>query len=447
MSLKNYFRISPPSAAKVPSSEAEVSYRSFRRKTFWGVTAAYSLYYVCRMTLSVVKQPVIDEGVMTAAQLGLVDSAMLLVYAVGKFCNGFIADYCNIRRFMCWGLVVTALANLVLGVLGLIPGIASGALFVLFALIWGINGWAQSMGAPPGVISLSRWYPLSRRGTMYSIFSSTPYLGKSLTFVVIGLIVGAVGWQWGFLFSAVAGVVGALVVLIFVSDTPESRGLPSVEELSGEAVTPSEARPVRELQKDVIRHPGLWVIALSSAFVYITQYAVSGWGVLFLQKGKGFSLESATQIIAFSEAFGIAGTVLAGWLSDRVFRGSRVRPVALSGVLCFVALAVFLFTRGSFAANVVCVSLFSMFIGMLYCIVAGLMALDLVPRRATGAALGIVGLSSYFAAAVQSTVSGYLIDGTASAAGYNFTPVSIFWLVACLLATVLPVLGWKFLKK
>ena len=339
MSLKDYFRISSPSATKVPPSAAEASYRAFRRKTFWGVTAAYSLYYVCRMTLGIVKQPVIDGGVMTASQLGLVDSAMLLVYAVGKFCNGFVADYCNIRRFMCWGLVITALANLVLGVLGLIPGIASGALFVLFALVWGINGWAQSMGAPPGVISLSRWYPLSKRGTMYSIFSSTPYLGKSLTFIVIGLIVGAVGWQWGFLFSALAGVIGALTVLVFVSDTPESRGLPSVEELSGEEKTPSDSRPVRELQKEVIRHPGLWVIALSSAFVYVTQYAVSGWGVLFLQKGKGFSLESATQIIAFSEAFGIAGTVLSGWLSDKVFRGSRVRPVVLSGVFCLGALA------------------------------------------------------------------------------------------------------------
>ena len=84
---------------------------------------------------------------------------------------------------------------------------------------------------------------------------------------------------------------------------------------------------------------------------------------------------------------------------------------------------------------------------MLYCIVAGLMALDMVPRRATGAALGIVGLSSYFAAALQSAVSGYLIDRGASALGYDFTPVSIFWTAACLLATVLPVIGWKFLKE
>ena len=451
MQLKSYFRISTPSTSKVPASEVETEYKRLRRQTFWGVTAAYSLYYVCRMTLSVVKQPVIDDGIMTAAQLGLVDSAMLLVYAVGKFCNGFVADYCNIRRFMAWGLIVSAFVNLVLGVLGVVSGVTSTVLFVLFALLWGANGWAQSMGAPPGVISLSRWYPLSRRGTMYSIFSSTPYLGKSLTFIIIGLIVGAVGWQWGFIFASVAGLIGALVVLIFVSDTPESKGLPSVQELSGEEITKTDTKPVRELQKMVLKHPGLWVIALSSAFVYITQYAVSGWGVLFLQKAKSFSLEGATQIIAFSEAFGILGTILAGWLSDTVFKGDRVKPVFLSGIICFLSLAAFLFLKGSYILNIVFVSLFSLSIGMLYCIVAGLMALDLVPRKATGAALGIVGLSSYAAAAIQSVVSGFLIDGNllsvsaSAASAYNFTPVSLFWLAACLLATLLPIVGWRHL--
>ena len=286
---------------------------------------------------------------------------------------------------------------------------------------------------------------------MYSIFSSTPYLGKSLTFIIIGLIVGAVGWQWGFIFASVAGLIGALVVLIFVSDTPESKGLPSVQELSGEEITKTDTKPVRELQKMVLKHPGLWVIALSSAFVYITQYAVSGWGVLFLQKAKSFSLEGATQIIAFSEAFGILGTILAGWLSDTVFKGDRVKPVFLSGIICFLSLAAFLFLKGSYILNIVFVSLFSLSIGMLYCIVAGLMALDLVPRKATGAALGIVGLSSYAAAAIQAVVSGFLIDGNllsdsaSAASAYNFTPVSLFWLVACLLATLLPIVGWRHL--
>jgi OPA family sugar phosphate sensor protein UhpC-like MFS transporter len=75
------------------------------------------------------------------------------------------------------------------------------------------------------------------------------------------------------------------------------------------------------------------------------------------------------------------------------------------------------------------------------------MALDFVPRKATGAALGIVGISSYAAAGLQSSVSGFLIGGFEEQGVYNFTPVSIFWIVACLLAFVLPVIGWKYLRK
>lgn len=451
MSLYTFFRISKPSSSKVPENEVDNVYRKLRARTFWGAAAAYSLYYVCRMTLSVVKQPLIDGGVLSAGELGLVGSAMLLVYAFGKFTNGFIADYCNIRRFMAVGLFISAVVNLVMGLLGLLGtslGISGIVIFVAFFILWGANGWVQSMGAPPGIINLSRWFPLSRRGTYYSIFSATPYLGKFLTFILTGVFVGSFGWEWGFIFAAAAGFAGTAIVLCFVSDTPESEGLPSVQQLSGEVPKKVDSMPTKELQKIVLRHPGLWIIALSSAFVYITQYAVSGWGVLFLQKAKDFSLPSATQIIAFSEAFGVAGTIFAGWLSDTVFGGDRVKPVMLSGVCCLVSLGLFLFTSGSYVLNVVYVSFFSLFIGVLYCIVAGLMAVDIVPRKATGAALGIVGISSYVAAAVQDVVSGYLIEGNVNAAGvYDFSPAAIFWLAACLLSFLLPVLNWRSMKR
>ena len=450
MGLYSFYRISKPSAGKVPQEKVAAEYKALRNRTFWGATVAYSLYYVCRMSLSVVKQPLIDEGVLSAGQLGLIGSALLFVYALGKFMNGFIADYCNVRRFMATGLFISALVNLLLGAVGFIKGLPAGLVFMVFAVLWGVNGWMQSMGAPPGVISLSRWFPRSKRGTYYSIFSATPYLGEFLSFIMTGVIVGALGWQYGFVVAAAAGLIGSLVILLFVSDTPESKGLPSVYELSGEEMKREDKMPTRELQKLVIKHPGIWIIALSSAFIYITKYAIAGWGVLFLQKARGFSLEDATQIIAFSAAFGVVGTVLAGWLSDKVFAGDRVKPAILSGMLSFIALALFLFTEGGFMMNIFYVSLFSLAVGVLYCIVAGLMAVDIVPRKATGAALGVVGISSYVAAGLQDITSGYLIQYNTRQAGgsdvYDFGPVSWFWLVAALVSFILPVLNWKKMK-
>ncbi|MBP5637238.1 MAG: MFS transporter, partial [Bacteroidales bacterium] len=303
-----------------------------------------------------------------------------------------------------------------------------------------------SMGSPPGTISLSRWYPLKTRGTMYSVFSSTPQVGKAVTMVGTGFIVAAAGWQWGFLAAAIAGVIGTLIAVFGISDTPESKGLPSVQELSGEPVKALDLEPTRKLQKWVFRHPGIWVIALSSAFIYITQHAVSDWGVLFLQKQKDFSLESATQIIGIAEILGIAGNLMAGWLSDFVFKGNRERPVIISGIFAAAALAGFLFLGGGYWVNIALVAVFSCAFSVVFCIVAGLMALDFVPRKATGAALGIVGISSYLAAGLQSVASGYLIQGNTNGDVYNFTPVSIFWVVACLVAFILPVFGWKHLR-
>lgn len=464
MSLYSFYRVSKPSREKVPQEQVQSRYKVLRNRTFWATVVAYSLYYVCRMSLSVVKQPIIDSGVLTPGQLGLIGSAFLFVYAAGKFTNGFIADYCNIKRFMATGLLVSSLINLILGVTGLLEGtagIVSVLLFFIFAVLWGINGWAQSMGSPPGVIQLSRWFPLSKRGTFYSIFSSTPYIGEFLAFIIVGAVVGAMGWQYGFIFAAVAGLIGSAVILFFVSDNPESKGLPSIQEISGEAPRKEDKMPTVKLQKMVLSHPGIWIIAASSAFVYITKYAIAGWGVLFLQKAKDFSLENATQIIAFSAAFGVVGTVIAGWLSDTLFKGDRVKPAIVSGMLSFVSLGLFLFTEGSYTVNIIYVSFFSLFIGVLYCIVAGLMAVDIVPRKATGAALGVVGISSYAAAGLQDITSGYLIEGFSSApemveglteaeilaaTSYDFGPVSVFWLVASLIAFLLPVMMWRKMK-
>ena len=351
MSLYSHFRISKPSAEKVPATEVDATYRRLRSRTFWGVTVAYTLYYVCRMTLGVVKQPLIDGGVLTAGQLGIIGSAFYFVYAVGKFLNGFIADYCNIRRFMAVGIGISAAVNLILGLMGLLQGplgFGSVVMLVTFTLLWGINGWMQSMGSPPGTISLSRWFPLSLRGRYYSIFSSTPQLGKAVSMMMTGFIVAAAGWQWGFLAAAVAGLMGLVVSLIFIADTPESQGLPSVQELSGEETRPLDKKPTRELQKWVFRHPGIWVIAISTAFLYVTQHAVSDWGVLFLQKQKGFSLEGATQVIGLAEIFGVAGNLAAGWISDVLLKGNRVKPVVGSGILAVCSLAAFLFLGGGF---------------------------------------------------------------------------------------------------
>ena len=221
MSLYTFFRVSKPSAEKVAEERVNETYRSLRARTFWGATAAYSLFYLCRLSMGVVKKPLIDDGIFSATELGVIASAFYFVYAIGKFINGFMADYCNVRRYMATGLVISSVINLLMGLVGLGHGYAGFppyAIYLLFALLWGINGWVLSMGSPSGIVSLSRWFPQSRRGTYYSIFCSTPYIGEALSMVLTGSIVAAFGWEYGFIASALGGFIGVGIILTCVSD-------------------------------------------------------------------------------------------------------------------------------------------------------------------------------------------------------------------------------------
>jgi len=462
----DFYKVSAPSAEKLPADKADRQYKKLRFQAFVAATLGYSLYYVCRTSLNVMKQPIIDSGVLDATQLGVIGACLYWTYAVGKFVNGFLADYCNIKKFMATGLVISAFANFMMGVLGIwegTAGIASSAMFVMFAIMWTINGWSQSMGSPPAIISLSRWYPLNIRGTYYGFFSASHNFGEGLAFIFVSLLVSAAGWQWGFFGASIAGAIGITLIALWLHDTPESKGLSPVEVLAGEktqeqldeeaALKASKAADAaletKRIQKAVLRNPGVWILALSSAFMYMSRYAINEWGMFFLQKTKGFELLEASSIIAVNTIAGILGTVCAGWISDTVFKGDRKWPALAAGIMEAVALVLFLYGGDGWFVNILAMVLFGISIGVLICFIGGLMAVDLVPRKATGSALGIVGLASYAAAGLMNIISGWLIDGqalrdevTGEILQYDFTYVSIFWVGAAVISFLLPILNW-----
>lgn len=458
MNILNFYKKS--SASEAYQGTAQEKSRRFKRmqySSFLAVTIGYSMYYVCRTSLNVVKKPIMDTGVLDASELGVISSALLFTYAIGKFVNGFLADHSNIRRFMATGILVSTIVNVTVGVLGLLTLgqtlISTMAFYVVFAILWGMNGWAQSMGAPPSIVSLSRWFPLSSRGTFYGFFSASHNIGEFFSFLFVGGLVGLFGWQYGFIGAALAGVVGFVLIVLFLYDSPESKGLDTIEIISHEESQQTiQKHSVAGSQRAVLKNPYVWVLALASAAMYVSRYAVNGWGVLFLQEAKGYSLESATQIISINALLGIIGTIFSGWLSDTLFKGNRYIPAVAAGALEVIALLLFAFGGNAVWVNVVAMVLFGIAIGVLICFLGGLMAVDIVPREASGAALGVVGIASYAAAGLQDIASGLLIDGnkqlisSADAVetyAYNFTPALFFWITAALLSVLLVCVVWN----
>ncbi len=457
----SFFSKSP--AAPLRAESEQQRNRRFKRMqwaSFIAITLGYSMYYVCRTSLNVVKKPILDAGILDAKQLGVISSALLFTYAIGKFVNGFLADHSNIRRFMATGLLISTVANIVVGLLGMISvrtmAISQGLFYAVFAILWAVNGWTQSMGAPPCVVALSRWYPLSNRGTFYGFWSLSHNLGEFFSFLLVGGLVSLLGWQYGFIGAAIAGVIGFILILLLLHDSPEAEGMPAVAVMAGEE-QPVQDKPhsISFTQKEVLKNPYVWVLAFASAFMYVSRYAVNGWGVLFLQETKGFSLSTATQIISINALLGIIGTVFSGWLSDVAFKGNRYIPAVSAGLLEVLSLILFAFGGNSLWINILAMVLFGIAIGVLICFLGGLMAVDIVPREASGAALGVVGIASYAAAGIQDIASGLLIDSHKTLVSvtdgvehytYDFTPALAFWIAAAGLSVLLVCVVWKKTK-
>jgi len=456
MSILSFFRRSNSSPLSIAQENQAQVYKRLRMETFLSGTIGYAIYYVCRLSMGVMKQPLIDAGLLTATQLGVIGACLYWTYAVGKLVNGFLGDRANIKRFMALGLVLSASANFIMGILGIsaLNGtVANSVLFGMFALCWGLNGWVQSMGAPSAIVGLSRWFPLRIRGTFYGFFSASHNIGEGLSFLVVGLIVSTFGWKWGFFGAALAGALGVVLIMLFMHDTPESEGLPSIEILSQEkdACEESSAEVESNKQrklflKNVVLNPGIWVLAAASAFLYISRYAINEWGTIFLQEAKGYDLAGAAAIISVNPIFGFIGTVMSGWLSDTIFNGDRKYTAFFVGILEAVSLAIFLFGGAERWLNILSMILFGISIGVLISFLPGLMAIDLVPREASGAAIGITGIASYAAAGIQMVVTGIMLDTNTCGSGsllHDYTYVRWFWLGSAVIAFMLPLLNWR----
>lgn len=413
-------------------------YERRRWSVFCSVTLGYGMFYLCRVNFSVVKKPMLEEGVLSATEMGIIGSIMLVVYAAGKLINGFLADRSNIARFMSLGLLLTALANLALG-------FYSG--FFFFVAAWAFSGWFQAHGSAPSVVALSQWFSRRERGTRYGLWSLAHSIGEGLTFAGTAVLVSALGWRWGFWGPATVCIVAALILVRTLADRPETYGLPRVAIYKGEA---EEARDrpmqslaeVGRLQLEVLRNPAIWLLGLASACMYMARYGINNWGILYLQEVKGYDLVAAGSVLAASTFTGMFGAASSGWISDRFFGARRSVPLLIYGLLELAALTAFyLVPPGHQLIDSAVMGVFGFALGGLLVYLGGLMAVDVTAQRATGAAMGVIGLFSYLGAAVQDVASGYLLDlGKQVLQGktiYSFDSVFSFWIAASLASLLL----------
>lgn len=422
----------PPLPSLTDEPERQRRHAGWQWRIFLSVTVGYGLYYTTRLPLSVAKKPLLDAGVLDAGQLGQVGSALLGTYAVGKAINGFLGDRVHLKRFFLLGLCGAALATLAFGL---------SSAFPLFLLFFAVNGWFQSIGATTSGITLAAWFPPSALGTRYGIWSVSHNLGEALTFAVTAALVDQHGWRAGFVAPALLCLSAALVLARTTADRPRSLGLAPTGETHEERVAPTESQ-LAALQRGVLKNPLVWTLALASACMYVTRYALNNWGVLLLQTEKGQTLPEAGRSLSLFPLIGAVGSVAVGVASDRLFGGRRGVPALLCGVLCCAALTAVLYLPGEERLLLrVALSAVGFAIGGQLVLLGGLSAMERADPRAAGAALGIVGGVSYVGASLQDLASGALIRRLPGG-GHDFSAVKPLWLAAGALALLLSVPLW-----
>lgn len=435
-----------PHQPLLPSDKVKSIYSRERIKVFIGIFIGYAAYYFVRKNFSfaIPDLQLKENGGFSKKELGFAFSALSIAYGFSKFLMGNISDRSNARYFLSIGLVLSAFTMIFMG---LVP-FATSSIALMFVLLF-INGWVQGMGWPPCGRVVAHWYSVRERGTAMSIWNLAHNVGG---FLVGPLTVLAIelfsDWHAKLYFPGLVAIVFAIVAFVFVRDTPQSVGLPAIEEYNNDypksydAKTQETEFSAKEIFfKYVFSNRLLWFIAIANAFVYLVRNGIVNWAPTFLQEAKNYTQAEAAWASGGYELAAIPGTLLCGLMSDKLFKGRRA-PVTII-YMFFTLISVIFYWQTSNHHLLQNISLWA--IGFFIygpVMLIGVQAIDLVPKKAAGTAAGLTGLFGYFIGDLLANAAlGGLVDD------YGWDACFITIAISCILAIFFTAFTWNREKK
>ena len=439
--ILNFFKADEYRAPLVDQNQISSQYSKYRKEVLASIIVLYGFGYTCRLALSIVKKPLIDNGIFSISELGLVGSAYFYGYALGKFFNGFLADYANIKRFFTFGLIASGLINISMGL---------NQSIMLWVIFWFINGWVQGIGAPSCAIALTNWFSPKERGRYYGIWSTAHSIGEGLTFIGTAALVDYFSWRSGFIVPGILLIIVTAIGYRFLQDSPKSLGLPSISSWKKETDLKLVSKNFKEVlnnQLKIVKYPSIWILGLASSTMYVTRYAINSWGILYLQEARGYSLIEAGSLIGLNTFTGILGCVAYGFISDKYFDARRPPVTLMFGIVEIASLFLIFFGPDSTVVLTIAFLIYGFTLSGLLAVLGGLFAIDIAPKNISGAAMGFIGLFSYIGAGLQEKISSLLIktstENDTSALLYNFDDAIIFWVSASIVSFILSLALWN----
>ena len=403
-----------PHRERLAEEQIDPAYKRARLRVFLGIFAGYAAYYLVRNNVALTIPDILKEHPeYSKAMLGTALTGLSIAYGLSKFLMGSISDRSNPKYFLPLGLLLSCVIGLICGTVKAVYT----SLFVL-VLLQTVNGWFQGMGWPPCGKSMVHWFSTKERGLTVSVWNVAHNVGGALVanLALLGVILFN-DWGAKFYFNALVAAVVAFAAFFLLEDTPQSCGLPPVEQYKNDYPPDYNADYERTFTfkeiffGHVFKNKYLWSIAIANAFVYFVRYGVVNWIPTYLETAKGFSFKDSSLAWSLYEYAAIPGTIACGWMSDKIFKGKRAPASILFMAMTLVAVVVYWLNINGplwidYAALIA--------IGFLIygpIMIIGLHALDLVPKKAAGTAAGFTGFFGYvFGSAVSGTGVGWIAD-------------------------------------
>jgi len=436
-----------PHIERLADVEVKKLYPKYRWTILEATFIGYATFYLVRNNLAVVAKDVENALHYSHSMIGNILAITAITYGVGKFIMGAVSDRSDSRKFMAFGLLLTAICNILFG------GISN---YTMHMILWGLNGFVQGMGWPPCGRSIGHWFSVRERGTVFSIWNTSHNVGGGIAGILAAHAANVFGWQNAFYFPAVISIFGAVYLYWQLRDTPQSVGLPPIEEYKNDFTedekihgTHEQEFSVKELLFDyVLTNKWIWLLAFANFFAYIVRYSMLDWGCLYLRDVKGATLTDGGWAVLAIEFGGIPSTILFGWLSDKI--GGRRGMIA---VLCMLPIAMaFVGIIMNPAGHLWLDMSMLVVIGFLIYPVINLIviiALDLTSKKAIGTAAGFIGLFGYIGRTVQAKAFGWMADHYGGLYGAQAGWKIVLWtIVFCACAAILTLaFTWKIKPK
>lgn len=410
------FSLLKPSAAakRVPPEQVQATYQRYRMQALLSVFLGYLAYYIVRNNFTL-STPYLKEHLdLSATQIGMLSSCMLIAYGISKGVMSSLADKANPKVFMACGLVLCAIVNV---------GLGFSTAFWVFAALVVFNGLFQGMGVGPSFITIANWFPRRERGRVGAFWNISHNIGGGVVAPIVGVAFAVLGnehWQSAsYIVPAGVAVLFALVVLWLGKGSPRSEGLPALEQMMPEETVrvktgvqeqaPENMSAFQIFCTYVLRNKNAWYVSLVDVFVYMVRFGMISWLPIYLLTEKHFSKEQMSIAFLFFEWAAIPSTLLAGWLSDKLFKGRRM-PLAM---ICMVMIFICLIGYWK-SDSLLMVTIFAAIVGCLIYVpqfLASVQTMEIVPSVAVGSAVGLRGFMSYiFGATLGTSLFGVMVD-------------------------------------